>query len=84
MGDGTKKLALGRHISLCELCSSQGLLDRIRQYVAKYIRTSQFPDFCNTSACFCKFSTPDIFSEFAIGQYILDNLIYAKYYYSVY
>ena len=60
--------------------TSQGLQDRIRRHVPKFIRTGQFPNFCNISTRSGKSSTPFMFSESVIGQHLLDNAIYAKNY----
>ena len=61
-------------------CTSQRLQDRIRHHVPKFIRTDQIPNSRNVSTRSGKSSTPVMFSESAIGQYLLDNPICAKNY----
>ena len=58
----------------------QRLQDRIRQHVPKFIRTSQIPYSRIISTRSDKSLTPVMFSKSAIGQHLLDNLIFAKNY----
>ena len=53
-------------------------VSRIRQHVSKFIRTGQIPNSRNISIRYCKFSTPVMFNESAIGQHLLDKPISAK------
>ena len=50
--------------------TSQQLKDRIRQHVPKFVKTGQISNPSNISTCSGKSSTPFMFSESAIDQYL--------------
>ena len=58
--------------------TSQRLKDIIRQHEPKFIRTGQIPNSRNIFTLSGKSLTPVMFSEFAIGQHLLDNPMCAK------
>ena len=60
--------------------TSRRLQNRICQHVPKFIRTGQIPNSHNISSRFRKSSTSVMFSESAIGQYLLDKPMCAKNY----
>ena len=60
--------------------TSQRLQNRIRQHMPKFIRTGQISNSRNICTRSGKSSTPVMFSDSAIGQYLLDNPICTKNY----
>ena len=60
--------------------TSQRLQDRIRQQLPKFVRIGRIPNSRNIFTRSGKSLTPVIFSESAIGQHLLDNLMCAKNY----